>query len=230
MHIPNPRHPIAKVCCVILFSGLMAASSWAAVVWDLNPAQQNAPVGSNSHTYTSSGFSITAYGFDNNGGVGTSHELFYKFKTEINGAVEFGLGLVNTPNNELQVGPGGPLHFIQFDLTSTLAAGLLNGRISVGSVQASEAFAIYGSNVLGSLGTQLGSTFGSAFDNQFVNLPNFGQYNFYSIVAAATDVLPVALAADLPPVPEVSTLLSIVALLVLVLAHHVWRTRLRKAG
>jgi hypothetical protein len=230
MHIPNSRHPIAKVCCVILFSGLMVASSWAAIVWDLNPTQQNAPVGSNSHTYTSSGFSITAYGFDNNGGIGTAHELFYKYKQEVNGAVEFGLGLVNTLDNELQTSPNGPLHFIQFDLTSILVQGLINGRIKVGSIQANEAFAIYGSNALGTLGTQLGGTFGSTFDNQFVNLPNFGQYNFYSIVAAANDVLPIALAADLPPVPEVSTLLSIVALLVLVLAHHVWRMRLRKAG
>jgi hypothetical protein len=227
MRIANPPRPIANVCCVILFSGLMASSSWAAFIWDLNPLHQDGPVGSSSHTYTTAGFSITAYGFDNHGGVGTAHELFYKSEADIGGAVEFGLGLTNTPHNEIQAGP---LNFIQFDLTSILTSGFLNGRIKVGSIQANEAFAIYGSNTLGTLGVQLGGTFGSAFDNQFVNLPNFGQFNFYSIVAAAADVLPIAFAADMPAVPEVSTLLSIVALLALVLAHHVWRARPRKAG
>ena len=227
MRIPNPHRPIAKVCCVILFSGLMAASSWAALVWDLNPLHQDGAVGSSSHTFTSMGFSITAYGFDNHSGIGTAHDLFYKSEADIGGAVEFGLGLTNTPHNEIQPGP---LNFIQFDLTSILTSGLLNGRIKVGSIQANEAFAIYGSNTLGTLGAQLGGTFGSAFDNQYVNLPNFGQFKFYSIVAAANDVLPISLEADLPPVPEVSTLLSIVALLVLVLAHHAWRTRPRHAG
>lgn len=227
MRIPYSHRSIVKICCVILFSGLIAASSWATLVWDLNPSHQNGPVGSSSHTYTTMGFSITAYGFDNNAGIGTAHDLFYKSEADIGGAVEFGLGLTNTPHNEIQAGP---LNFIQFDLTSILASGLLNGSIKVGSIQANEAFAIYGSNTLGTLGTQLGGTFGSTFDNQFVNLPNFGQYNFYAIVASANDVLPISLRADLPAVPEVSTLLSIVALLVLVLAHHVWRTRSGKVG
>src|ERR1700719_4655162 len=97
-----------------------------------------------------------------------------------------------------------------------LAAGLLNGKISVGSIQANEAFAIYGSNTLGTLGTQVGGTFGSAFDNKFVSIPNFGQFHFYSIVAAAADVLPVAFQADLPAVPEMSAFFPIVGLLVAV--------------
>ena len=227
MRIFKSHQLIAKVSCVILFSGLMAASSWATLVWDLNPSHQDGPVGSSSHTYTTMGFSITAYGFDNHGGIGTAHDLFYKSEADVGGAVEFGLGFTNTPHNEIQAGP---LNFIQFDLTSILASGLLNGSIKVGSIQANEAFAIYGSNTLGTLGTQLGGTFGSAFDNQFVNLPNFGQYNFYSIVASANDVLPISLRADLPAVPEVSALLPIVALLALVLAHQVWRTRSRKVG
>lgn len=222
-------HSIAKTFCLILCAVFMAAvsSSRAAVVWDLNPQpRQNAPVGSSSHTYTSQGYSITAYGFDNNAGIGTAHQLFYKNVPEIGGAVEFGLGLTNTPNNELQAG----LHFIQFDFTSMLAAGLLHGQISVGSVQAREAFAIYGSNALGTLGTQLGGTYGSAFDNQFVNLPNFGQYNYYSIVAAADDVLPVAIQADLPPVPEVNAIFPIAALFLLLLATRARRQRSQRAA
>jgi hypothetical protein len=214
-------HPIFKIFCALLFTATIATSSWASIVWDLNPEDQNSPVGSSSRTYTSSGFSITAYGFDNNSGFGTAHELFYKNVPEIGGAVESGLGLTNTTNNELQVG----LHFIQFDFTAMLAAGMLNGQISVGSIQANEAFAIYGSNNLGTLGTQVGGTYGSAFDNQFVSIPSFGQFHYYSIVAAADDVLPVAVQADLPPVPEMNALLPIAALILLLLATNARRKR-----
>lgn len=220
MRIQNTRH-LAKIFCAVVCTAFIASSSWAAIVWDLNPSDQNAPVGSSSRTYTSSGFSITAYGFDNHAGVGVAHDLFYKHENLIGGAVESGLGLTNTPHNELQPG----LHFIQFDFTAMLAAGMLNGQISVGSVQPGEAFSIYGSNALGTLGAQVGGTFGSAFDNQFVSIPNFGQFHYYSIVAAADDVLPVAIQADLPPVPEMNALLPVAALILLVLATHFWRKR-----
>jgi hypothetical protein len=195
------------------------ASARATVVWDLNPSHQNAPVGSSSHTYTSSGFSVTAYGFDNNGGIGSPHELFYKNQNNIDGAVEFGLGLTNTKSNELQPG----LHFIQFDFTAALAAGMLNGQISVGSVQQGETFAFYGSNALGTLGTQVGGPFGSTLDNQFVSIPGFGQFNYYSVVALNDDVLPIALRADLPAVPETNALLPVAGFVLLFAATKGWR-------
>jgi hypothetical protein len=210
-----------SVFCVALVAALTAASSRATIVWDLNPNHQNAPVGSSSRTYTSSGFTITAYGFDNHAGIGSPHELFYKNQGPIGGAVEMGLGLVNTPSNELQAG----LHFIQFDFTAALAAGMFNGQISVGSIQPGEAFSIFGSNALGTLGTQVGGTFGSSFDNQFVAIPNFGQFNFYSIMAAADDVLPVAIRADVPAIPEMNAIMPVAALLMLLLATNVWRRR-----
>jgi len=222
MSINRVRHA-AIIICVAFSAALAPAASRAAIIWDLNPNQQNAPVGSSSRTYTSSGFSITAYGFDNHLGIGTAHELFYKNEGPINGAVEFGLGLVNTPSNEIQAG----LNFIQFDFTSILAAGLLHGQISVGSIQANEAFAIYGSNALGTLGTQVGGTFGSTFDNQFVSIPNFGQFHYYSIVATANDVLPISFRADLPAVPEMNALVPIAGLLLLLFATTVWRRRAR---
>lgn len=216
----NRSRQIAGVFCAILFVAVIA-SAQAAIVWDLNPNDQNAPVGASSHTYTSGGFSITAYGFDNHSGIGTAHDLFYKNVPEIGGATETGLGLTNTLNNELQVG----LHFIQFDFTAALAAGMFNGQISVGSVQPGEMFAFYGSNTLGTLGAQVGGPFGSTFDNQFVSIPNFGQFNYYSVVALADDVLPVAVRADLRPVPEMNALLPIAALVVLLAATNVWRRR-----
>ena len=211
----------ALLFCAALFAAFTTASSSAAIVWDLNPTNQNAPVGSSSHTYTSSGYSITAYGFDNHSGIGTPHDLFYKNVGPVGGAVERGLGLTNTPGNEIQMS----LNFIQFDFTAVLAAGMMNGQLSVGSIQLNEAFAIYGSNVLGTLGVQVSGSYGSAFDNQFVSIPSFGQFHFYSVVATSADVLPVAIRADLPAVPEMNALLPISALLLLVFATTVWRRR-----
>jgi hypothetical protein len=200
----NRSRQIATVIGVFM---LIAASARATVVWDLNPNDQNAPVGGSSHTFTNSGFSITAYGFDNNSGIGTAHDLYYKNLAPIGGAVETGLGLVNTRGNELQAN----LHFIQFDFTAALVAGMFSGELSVGSIQAGETFTIFGSNTLGTLGTQVSGVFDSTFDNQFVSIPNFGQFNYYSVIALSDDVLPVAIRAELPSVPEMNSLIPIAA-------------------
>ena len=222
MRFQNTRH-IAKIFCAVLFAVVTAGSASAAIVWEFNPEpRQHGPAGSSSVTFTSSGFSITAYGFDNNGGIGTARELFYKDRPPVDGAVEFGLGLNNVPHNEINAG----LNFIQFDFTAMLAAGMLNGEITVGSIQATEAFAIYGSNTLGTLGTQVGGPFvGLAFDNQSVAIPNFGQFNFYSIVATEGNVLVISAQGDLPPIPEMNALLPIGALVLLVFATNAWRKR-----
>ena len=211
------RSRLVTIACALF----IAATAQASIVWDLNPNDQNAPVGSSSHTFTSSGISITAYGFDNNGGFGTAHDLFYKFENVVGGAVEQGLGLTDTPHNELQPN----LHFIQFDFTAALAAGMMNGELSVGSVQPGESFSIFGSNTLGTLGTQLTPALGSSFDNQYVPLPAFGEFLYYSVVAMTDDVLPVSIRGDLAPVPEISAIQPIAALFLLMFAAEVLRRR-----
>ena len=217
---------IALAFCGLLLASVVA--SQATVVWELNPVpRKDQPAGSAILTYTApdstagGSFSITARGYDNHSGIGTAHELYFKSKSEINGAVEFGLGLTNTLSNEIQPG----LHFIQFDFTAALAAGLFNGQISVGSVQPGEMFAFYGSNTVGTLGTQVGGPFGNAVDDQFVSIPGFGQFNYYSVVALADDVLPIAIRADFQPVPEANALIPIAALLAFLAAGHAWRKR-----
>ena len=68
----------------------------------------------------------------------------------------------------------------------------------VSSLDPGEAFDIYGSNTLGSLGTKIslgGGPYGDTNNNNFVNIPNFGSYRYVSVVAAIDDVLPWALAA-----------------------------------
>src|SRR3954470_6158579 len=214
------RSRLSILACAIFFAAV--AASQAAIVWDLNPTDANAPAGGSSHTYTNSGFSITAYGFDNHSGIGTPHDLFFKHENEIGGGVESGLGLTNTPHNEIQTG----LHFIQFDFTAALAAGMMNGQISVGSIQPGESYTLFGSNTLGTLGNQVSGVFGSTFDDQFVNIPNFGQFLYYAVVSITEDVLPVAIRADLPAIPEMSTFLPVAMLLALVFAIEARRRQL----
>lgn len=219
-----------RLLCVAV--GLATSSAWAAfVTWDLNPNNLNQPVGSTSQDYTVSGSTITAYGFDNSGlgtprgGVGTPHELFYKF--DANDADERGLGLVDTLHNELQVDVNGmPVNFIQLSLGSILAQGFINGQLSVGSVQPGELFNLYGSHTLGTLGTLLNATpFGNGADRQFVDVPDFGTYEFISVVAAALDVLPVAFRADLVPIPEATSLIPALLLATSAILLEVRRRR-----
>ena len=217
-------HHLRRVVLAVAILFTAIASSQATIVWDLNPADENAPVGSSSHTFTSSGVSITAYGFDFGSGSNSPHDLFYKHENEIDGAAESGLGLTQTPHNELQAG----LNFIQFDFTAALAAGMFNGELSVASIQDGESFSIFGSNTLGDSGVQVSGAFGSTFDNQFVAIPNFGQFLYYSVVSMADDVLPVAIRGDFPAVPEMSALWPIAGLALLVVATE-RRRRLRNA-
>lgn len=201
----------------------VAFSAQATVVtWNLNPNNLNQSVNSSSNTYTVSGYTITAYGYDNNGGTGVARNLFYRNA----GSDEIGLGLAGTLNNELQVHSGTPLQFIQLDLTSILNAGFFGGRIEVGSVQSGELFDLYGSNALGVLGTKLNSTsYDSSQDDQFVSIPNFGTYRFISVVAAAADVLPVAFQAQITPIPEATSILPTAILAIVVTAFEARRRR-----
>ncbi len=202
-----------------------AAPASATVIWELNPDKLNAPAGSTTLAYTSEGYTITASGYDNNGGIGTATELFYKSVGPFNGASETGLGVANTRNHELRRGStaSNPFDFIQFDLTSILSAGATSGAISVASVQSGESFTLWGSNVAGTLGTQL-VTYGT--DLTFESLPDFGQYDYYSIaVATGGGVIPFAISAEFPAVPEMSALLPIVGLMVAVGSTHALRRR-----
>ncbi len=211
---------------LLLLCGSVAFIAFSAqatvVTWNLNPSGLNQSVGSSSNAYTVSGATITAYGYDNNSGTGTLHTLFYKNA----GADEVGLGLTNTPNNELQVNGTSPLQFIQLDLSSILAAGYINGKIEIGSVQSGELFNLYGSNTKGGLGSLLNSTpYDSSKDDTFVSVPNFGTFKFISVVAAAADVLPVAFRAEITAIPEATSILPTAFLAIFVTAFEARRRR-----
>jgi hypothetical protein len=206
----------ATICGGLGIVALALASTASAtlVTWEFNPNNQNGSVGSASRTYNVSGFSLTAYGFNRVSGPDTAHTLFYKNEAPVGGAGERGLGLVGTTANELNInGDGSIPHYIQFDLTSIIDLGFINGQIAVASLQQGEGFQIYGSNTLGSLGTQLGGTFtGLSFDGQFVDVPDFGDYNYISIAAASGRVLPFGFRASFNPIPEIGGFSAMIVL------------------
>lgn len=204
-----------------------ASSSGALVTWDFNPSNLDAPVGSPTHVFTSSGFSVTATGYDNEAGPDPFHQLYYKFEPPVNGASERGLGMVNTDSNELNVNPDGSVaQYIQLDLRSILAQGFTNGQVSMGSVQNGEGFRLFGSNTAGVLGTQLPGTYsGVSFDNKFVSVPNFGSFQFLSVAALTGRVLLVEFQATMTPVPEMNALFPIIGLLTAVSSTHILRRR-----
>ena len=205
---------------------LGASTAKAAIVWDLNPSDQNASVGSNEHVFTSSGYQITAAGYDNNNGIGTATDLFFKNQQDIGEARESGLGLTNAYQNELFVGSHGPADFIQLDLSKILSQGFNSGSISVASVQDGEGFQLFGSNTKGVLGTAISGPYtGVAFDDKFVAIPNFGTFKFISIVATAGNVLPSAFAANITPIPEMSTLMPIIGLVTAIGSTKLLRRR-----
>ena len=209
---------LQRIALGLLLAFGAAQAKATLVQWDLNPSSLSGPVGSSSYSYTQSGYSITATGYDD---PTTTHQLFFKN----GGGDETGLGLVNTPDNELQVNNGVPANYIQLNIQSLITSGFYNGKIEVGSVQPGESFNLYGSSSAGTLGTLLG-TYGNSADGQFVAVPNFGNYNYISVTAASADVLPVAFqAAVCTPVPEMNALLPIAGLLSVVAVSQIVRRR-----
>ena len=211
-----------------LATALAASSAGAAIVWDLNPNDQHAPTGSSTQVFTQDGFQITARGYNNVDGEGQPAELFFKHRPPHDGANESGLGLTLSAHNELNADANGPLEFIQLDLRSILAQGATNGMIAVTSLQNGEGFQLFGSDFQGVLGTAIAGPFtGLTFDDQFVAIPNFGAFDFISVVAASSNshVLPSRFSADITPIPEVGTVMPIVGLLVAIGATHMLRRR-----
>ncbi|MBA2743424.1 MAG: hypothetical protein H0U43_03800 [Chthoniobacterales bacterium] len=176
--------------------------------------------------FTSEGYQITARGYDNNAGLGVPAELFFKNEPPVDGALETGLGLAGSAHHELNPGSPDPLNFIQLDLRSILSQDFMNGMIAVTSLQKGEKFQIFGSDVQGVLGTAISGTYGGpSFNDKFVAIPDFGSYDFISIVAVSGNILPSRFEADIAAVPEMSALMPIVGLLTAVAATRILRRR-----
>jgi len=198
------------VCAAALGCVLAASTSGAAVIWSLNPDLLHGPIASSQHTFTSQGAQITARGYTNVNGTYQVAELFFKNRPPVGGALEVGLGLANSPHNEINAGTPPP-NFIQLDLRSILSQGFTNGAIAVSSLQNGESFQLFGSNMVGVLGTAISGPFaGLAFDNQFVAIPSFGTFQFISVIAGSGNVLPSQFVAMIPYVLTVVALAGVV--------------------
>lgn len=209
---------------------LAASSAGAAIVWDLNPQNQDGVVLGPSQTFTEQGFTITARGYDDSdtNGVGTATNLYFKNRPPDGGANESGLGLANSPHHEVNGSANGTLNFIQLDLRSIISQGATNFQIAVTSLQQGESFQLFGSNTEGLLGTAISGAYtGLAFDDQFVAVSDLGSFTFLSVAGfgAGSNVLPSRFSADITPIPEVGTVMPIIGLLVAVGATHVLRRR-----
>ncbi len=209
---------------------LAASSAGAAIVWDLNPQKQDGVVLGTSQTFTEQGLTITARGYNDadRNGIGEATNLYFKSRDPSEGATEVGLGLETSDHHELNGSATGPANFIQLDLRSILQQGATNGMIAVASLQNGESFQLFGSTAEGQLGIAISGLFtGLAFDDKFVAIPQFGTFNFISIVGAGSgsNVLPSRFSAEITPVPEMSALLPIVALVFLIGATTFLRRR-----
>jgi hypothetical protein len=149
-----------------------------------------------SQKYTSSGLSVTAYGFS----VTTGHALALYGKN--GGSDEVGLGIANAPNSDHEIQTN---QFIQLDL-SKLPAGISLVSMSIGSVQPGEGYSLWASNTLGSLGTEF-MTGNTDYPATF-SLSSFPAGDHYlSVRATSNDVLLSTLTVDPPPaVPEPASL------------------------
>ena len=209
-----------------LATALAASSAGAAIVWDLNPSNQDGVVLGTSQTFTEQGFTLTARGYDDSdrNGIGTATNLYFKNRPPEGGAGESGLGLANSPHNEINGSASGTLNFIQLDLRSIISQGLHSFQIAVTSLQQGESFQLFGSSTEGLLGTAISGPFtGLQFDNQFVPVTDLGSFTFLSIAGfgAGSNVLPSQFSA----IPEVGTVMPIVGLLVAIGATHMLRRR-----
>lgn len=153
------------------------------------PANQSLGASSQSFASTPTGYSITAYGFEN----GSANSLYIKNE----GTSESGLGLAS--QNDFEIDTHG---LVVIDISNLDSASLL--QLEVASVDRGESFAVYGltSSAFsgGSTAPKLpGSalvTGGSSLDDTYFSVPDFSGYKYLALTATDGNVLLQGLSAN----------------------------------
>ena len=221
MKTSTNRRQVKILAALVLFCAFITSSGWATVVtWSLNPNSTEGAVGSTSHTFSSSGYNITASGYT----VGFPNTpLGLYFKTS--GADLPGLGIVSTSDHQLQGNSFFPTSFIQIDVSSLLSQGLTDGKIQIGNVYNSDSFVIWGSSTLSDPGHQIGGVYTSSSNLSFIDVDDVESYKYLSIGALNGGVLPVAFQATLAAVPEMGALFPVIGLIAAIAVTQILRRR-----
>ncbi len=176
------------------------------------------------------GYTVTAHGFDVNGGDGsnTPHNLYFKNDP----GLETGLGLVGTSDHELTLSSDGdvPANAIQFDMRQIFQI-FKGAKIRVTSTTETEAYDLYGSHTLGQLGSVIATGLGHSFNGVLVKIPEWGTFEYVGVAVhpdqdhPENNVLVGEIAAfdKVPAVPEPASALILTSGLVLGLGARLFR-------
>lgn len=180
------------ICGMTLALGLAVQSRADTVTFDF--ASPTGKLGT-SQVYISDGETLTAYGFQIGKHNKTTPTDLYGKQS---GPDESGLGINYDPGKDHEISPQ---TFVQLDISGLSSSTI---GLEIGSVQAGEGFAVYGSNTLGGLGTWISSG-GHKLDGVlFTN--NYAGYQFLDITATRNNVVLGELTTSTSPTPEPATL------------------------
>ena len=171
---------LAEILCLVSFAAMSSVGYASTLVYNFGNPNTSPPalqaVGGSSYAVTQGGITLTAYGYS----TSTTPNPLKNLEWKAEGGDEHGLGFTDTLDYEITLNSSDlPANYIQIDVSKALAAGGLNGMIEAGSVTDGEAFDIWGSNTLGTLGTDLVS--GSTADQTFITIPSWGLYNYIAM-------------------------------------------------
>ena len=179
---------LGKLLSLTAGLGLLSAmSAFAApIVFDFSPSAPQGAFGT-SQTFTSGGYTITAYGFVTEGNTATA--LYHKYTT--GNPAETGLGIAADSDHEIP-----PQYYIQLDVQNLIAAGFGSMTFTLGSLQGGEQANIYGDTSAGSFasGTLLSTLTGGpvqqsislALTSRYFNVTGGGSSNADPVLESVT--------------------------------------------
>ena len=180
---------LIEVLCLVSIAAISTVGYSATIVYDFGnpnanpPVLQAVPSPFSSYAVTHNGITLTAYGYS----TSTTPNPLKALEWKHGGGDENGLGFTDTLDHEITLNSNNqPANYIQVDVSQALLAGGITGKIKAGSVTDGEAFDVWGSNTLGTLGTSLIPS-GSTADNTYIPIPSWGTYKYIAMTVHPED-------------------------------------------